>query len=90
VVDAGPSAIRLVDIALLPELRGQGLGRHILCALQGCAAGHGLALTLAVHHANPAARRLYAALGFRSMRQNDVSEQMMWNNEPPWPPTHPR
>lgn len=83
VVDAGPAALRLVDIALLPELRGQGLGRHILRALQACAARHGRALTLSVHHANPNARRLYAALGFLSCGGNDVSEQMMWNNEPP-------
>ncbi len=83
VVHAGPAALRLVDIALLPELRGQGLGRHILRALQGCSARHGLALTLSVHHANPNARRLYAALGFLSYSRDDVSDQMMWNNEPP-------
>ncbi len=83
VVDAGPASLRLVDIALLPEARGQGLGRHILRALQGCAARRGLPLTLAVHHANPNARRLYLALGFRCASHNDVSEQMIWNNEPP-------
>ncbi len=80
VVDAGAGALRLVDIALLPERRGQGLGSHILRALQGCAAHHAVPLTLAVHHANPQARRLYATLGFVPLSRNALSEEMMWNN----------
>jgi GNAT superfamily N-acetyltransferase len=83
VVDAGPAALRLVDIALLPEARGQGLGRHILRALQGCARAAGVPLTLSVHHANPRARRLYLALGFQSSARNEVSEQMLWSNVAP-------
>ncbi len=80
VVNAGADALRLVDIALLPERRGQGLGSHILRALQGCAARHAMPLTLAVHHANPPARRLYVALGFTPLSRNALSEEMMWNN----------
>ena len=80
VVDAGQEALRLVDIALLPEARGQGLGSHILRRLQACAAQLGLPLTLSVHHSNPQARRLYLALGFHGHATNAVSEQMMWNN----------
>lgn len=83
VLDTGPAALRLVDIALLPEARGQGLGRHIVRALQRCAADACLPLTLSVHHSNPGARRLYATLGLRRTARDDVSEQMMWNNEPP-------
>lgn len=82
VVDAGPSALRLVDIALLPQARGHGLGRHIVRALQAHAAGLGLPLTLAVHHGNPRARALYLALGFRAHGTNADAEQMMWNNVP--------
>jgi ribosomal protein S18 acetylase RimI-like enzyme len=82
VVDAGPTALRLVDIALLPQARGHGLGRHIVRALQAHAAGLGLPLTLAVQHTNPRARRLYLALGFRTHGTNADSEQMMWNNVP--------
>lgn len=88
VVDAAPLALRLVDIALPPEHRGRGLGSHILRALQGCAARHALPLTLAVHHANAPARRLYLALGFQSCGGNDVSEQMIWNNAQ-HPPSSP-
>lgn len=81
VVDIGPDALRLLDIALCPALRGQGFGTRVLQALQQYAAGHALALTLAVHHGNPNARRLYAALGFQTVSRNEVSEQMIWNNE---------
>jgi ribosomal protein S18 acetylase RimI-like enzyme len=83
VLDAAPAALRLVDIALLPAARGQGLGRHILRALQRCAAGAGLPLTLSVHHANPGARRLYESLGFRSTASDEGTMQMMWNNISP-------
>lgn len=83
VVDTGAAALRLVDISLLPELRGQGLGSRVLRALQGCAAGHGVPLTLAVHHANPAAARLYRALGFCASGRDEAAEQMVWH--PPAP-----
>ena len=83
VVDAGPQAVRLVDIALLPEVRGQGLGSHILRALQACAARHSVPLTLSVHHSNPRARRFYLAHGFHAHATNAMSEQMMWNNPLP-------
>lgn len=85
VVDAGAAALRLVDISLLPEWRGQGLGRSVLRALQGCAAGHRLPLVLAVHHANPAARRLYVALGFCAGGGDDHALQMVWDPEPRGP-----
>jgi GNAT superfamily N-acetyltransferase len=82
VLDARSDGIRLVDIALLPQARGDGLGRHILTALQRWAASRASPLTLAVHHANARARRLYLSLGFQSHSRNDVSEQMLWNSQP--------
>jgi len=78
VVDAGAHTLRLVDIALLPGMRGQGVGSHVLRALQKCAACAGLPLRLAVHRSNPRARRLYLALGFASSSCNEVSEQMVY------------
>lgn len=82
VVNVAADAVRLVDIALLAQDRGQGLGRHILGALQRWAAGRALPLTLAVHHTNPAARRLYVALGFQSHRRSAFAEHLVWNNGP--------
>ena len=89
VVDAGADALRLVDLALLPQARGQGLGRHILGALQRWAASDALPLALSVHHSNPGARRLYLALGFQSRSRNDVAEQLQWTPVTPCPPTPP-
>jgi ribosomal protein S18 acetylase RimI-like enzyme len=81
VVDAREQALRLVDIALLSEARGQGVGSHILRALQGCATQLGLLLTLSVHHSNPKARRLYLALGFQTSSRDAVSEQMVYSSK---------
>ncbi|MGZ8358594.1 MAG: GNAT family N-acetyltransferase [Telluria sp.] len=78
VVDIGPSALRLVDIALLPELRGLGLGTRAIRALQAFAAERGLAMTLAVHRINPGAARLYRALGFTVTSADTIAEQMRW------------
>lgn len=83
VIHISASELRLVDIALLPELRGQGLGSHILSALQRYAALHSLALTLAVHHSNPFARRLYIALGFCTSSRDSMAEQMVWHKGQP-------
>jgi ribosomal protein S18 acetylase RimI-like enzyme len=55
----------VVDITLLPDWRGLGIGRALIeaAAQQASARGHGLHLH--VLHTNPAARRLYERLGFR-------------------------
>lgn len=78
VVDIGESALRLVDIALLPELRGHGLGTGIIRALQAFAAERRLALTLAVHRINPGAARLYRTLGFTVTSSDSIAEQLRW------------
>lgn len=57
-------ALHLVDIALLPEHRGRGVGAACMARLIDEATAAGLALTLQVAEDNPA-RRLYARLGFR-------------------------
>lgn len=81
VLAAAAGQLRLVDIALLPESRGQGMGRRVLRALQACATAHAAPLALSVHHSNPNARRLYQALGFRTHNRDELAEQMVWNNE---------
>lgn len=57
------SEIRLIDIALLPEHRGQGLGRAMILDLVDHAASAAKPVTLHVEHENPV-RRLYLRLGF--------------------------
>jgi ribosomal protein S18 acetylase RimI-like enzyme len=56
--------IRLVDLALLPSARGQGIGTHLLTDLIAEAAAAGKPLRLSVPKHNEAARRLYERLGF--------------------------
>jgi ribosomal protein S18 acetylase RimI-like enzyme len=63
VVDRSAERIHLIDIALLPEGRGNGIGTTLLQGLQGEAARASLPLRLSVYEANPA-RRLYERLGF--------------------------
>lgn len=58
-------APHLAGIVVRPDLRGQGLGRHLTRALtERAVTGHGVA-TLGVYTANAAALGLYRALGYR-------------------------
>jgi ribosomal protein S18 acetylase RimI-like enzyme len=59
-----PGEIRLIDIALLPEYRGRGIGGRILRDLAAEGDLAGVPVRLSVVRDNPA-RRLYERLGFR-------------------------
>jgi ribosomal protein S18 acetylase RimI-like enzyme len=61
--------LSLMEITLLPSLRGQGIGTAIVRTLLGQAQASGMRMTLHVETTNPA-KRLYERLGFR-----DVEEQ---------------
>ncbi|MGA3007106.1 MAG: GNAT family N-acetyltransferase [Opitutaceae bacterium] len=63
ILNSHAEEIRLVDIALLPEHRGAGLGTEIIRRLQAEAHRGGRPLRLQVLRTSPAAR-LYARLGF--------------------------
>jgi ribosomal protein S18 acetylase RimI-like enzyme len=67
--------LELMDIALLPEWRGQGIGSLLLEDLLAEADARGLTVTLYVEHWNPA-RRLYDRLGFVAVGQDDVYLRM--------------
>ena len=73
-----PAEIRVVDMAVLPEVRSKGFGTEVLRAIQKNATERKLSLALRVHHDNPRAQRLYAALGFVTTSSDDLSEQMQW------------
>jgi ribosomal protein S18 acetylase RimI-like enzyme len=63
IIFRGPSEIRLVDIALLPEFRGRGLGGEVISMLVSEAAHAGSRLRLSVLRSNRATH-LYERLGF--------------------------
>lgn len=67
--------LRLIDIALLPERRGAGLGRRLLHALLAETARRGLAARLYVETGNPV-RALYLRLGFVRAGENGVYDLM--------------
>lgn len=72
--------IRLIDIALLPEHRSQGLGTMLIKRMQAEAAAAGLPLRIHVEKFNPALR-LYERLGFRPIEDKGVYWFMEWRAE---------
>lgn len=80
-VDRRPEELRVVDIALLPDWRGQGLGRSLMQGILDEAAGQGLPVRIHVERGNPA-MHLYARLGFRSVGGTPVYDLLEWS-----PPT---
>lgn len=80
-VDARPDRLQVLDIALLPAYRGQGLGTRCLQALAAQGERNGLALGIHVELHNPA-RRLYERLGFLPDGEPQGLYQAMWRPAP--------
>lgn len=76
-VDRWPEEIRIVDIALLPEHRGAGIGTRLLEAIFAEAEAAGKPVTIHVEVNNPA-RRWYDRLGFRPIVDKGVYILMEW------------
>ncbi|MCU1349273.1 MAG: acetyltransferase, partial [Acidobacteria bacterium] len=72
-----PDDLRIVDIALAPEARGQRVGGTILEQLLADAVASGRGVSIHVEMQNPALR-LYERLGFRPVDQNGVYLLMRW------------
>jgi ribosomal protein S18 acetylase RimI-like enzyme len=62
---------RIVDIALLPEFRGRGVGSALLQLIIAEAASHGLPVSIHVEQFNPALR-WYKRLGFQHVSEHGV------------------
>ena len=80
-LDLRSDEIRLIDIALLPESCGQGIGNAILSALLACAQDRTLPMTIHVEQNNPALR-LYTRLGFEQIDEQGIYYLMRWAPEP--------
>lgn len=74
--------IRIMDIALLPEARGTGIGAKLLRELQDEARSAGKSLTIHVERFNPALR-LYERLGFQQVEDKGVYLLMEWRAASP-------
>jgi GNAT superfamily N-acetyltransferase len=81
-VDRGEQAWLVIDLALLPEQRGKGLGTLLLRRVQAEAAAAGKPVRLHVERFNPA-RRLYDRLGFRQIADEGVYLLLEWQPAPP-------
>lgn len=80
--------IRLMDIALLPELRGQGVGSTLLADLLAEAESAGKPLTIHVEKYNPA-MRLYQRLGFTTIADRGPYDLLEWRpGSPATTPPH--
>ena len=74
-VDRREKEIRIIDLALLPEFRNQGIGTAILKDLIAEADKKNLPLNFHVERFNPA-RRLYERVGFK-MKEDKGSHFLM-------------
>ena len=70
--------IRIMDIALLPEHRGSGIGTQLLRELQEEARSTGKSLTIHVERFNRALA-LYQRLGFKEIEDKGVYLLMRWS-----------
>lgn len=84
IVDFGPNEVRLIYLALLPALRGQGHGWQLVQDLQQAAARARSPLAVTVWRSNPRARAMYLALGFVVEESQPAAERLVW-----YPPGRP-
>jgi ribosomal protein S18 acetylase RimI-like enzyme len=71
--------LHLIDIALIPEYRNQGIGTQRMRRLQAHAAEVGKSIILSVEVFNPA-KHLYERLGFSVLEEAGIYQRMGWTN----------
>jgi ribosomal protein S18 acetylase RimI-like enzyme len=74
-VDRSEDAIHLVDIAILPEYRNQGVGTKFIGSLIDEATKQGRPVILSVFHSNPAIH-LYERMGFEKVEEESLYWKM--------------
>lgn len=85
IVQREPILWRLLDISLLPEHRGQGIGGELIRALIEECRKSGAVLNLQVLNTNPA-QRLYIRLGFIKTGEDQIYTQMELRPQATEPP----
>ena len=69
--------LHIIDIALLPAWRGNGIGTAVLEALKAQARTAGLGISNMVERYNPALR-LYLRLGFAEIADHGIYLELEW------------
>ncbi len=77
IVDRGAREIRVVDISLMPEHRGHGIGSALLRRVLAEATTAGIPVGLSVQATNPA-RHLYERLGFAVTDASNLYLSLEW------------
>lgn len=77
ILDRTPEEIHVVDIALLPDFRGQGIGSTLMKAIMEEAAHSAKTVDLHVERFNPALR-WYESLGFSVVDSGPIYLKMAW------------
>lgn len=73
-----PDEVRIMDVALLPQFRGQGIGGQLIRSIQDKARNLGKRVTIHVEYNNPA-QELYKRLGFQKIGEfNSVYYLLEW------------
>jgi N-acetylglutamate synthase-like GNAT family acetyltransferase len=79
-LDESTGRLNLIDISLLPQAQGAGIGTAILSDLLDDVAGKGLSAILYVDPRSRA-KALYSRLGFATVEEDPVHELMAWRPE---------
>ena len=77
-----PREIRVIDIALLPQHRGHGVGGLLLKEILAEGQASARPVTIHVERMNPA-RRLYERLGFQETEDQGIYLLMTWTPDAP-------
>jgi ribosomal protein S18 acetylase RimI-like enzyme len=80
-VERTGAAIHLIDVSLVAEQRGRGVGTALLQMLQREATDRRVPMQLSVRRGNPAAR-LYERLGFVETASDELYRQLEWRPDP--------
>lgn len=70
-IQRGKTEIHVIDIAILPGYRGQGVGSHLLNQILEQAGSENLPVTIHVERMNPA-RHMYERLGFSILEEQGL------------------
>ena len=79
-VDQRKDEIRLIDIALMPEYRGEGIGSKLIKQVLRQARNQSKAVRIHVETNNPAIR-MYRRLGFKQIDSNEIYHLMEWKDD---------
>jgi RimJ/RimL family protein N-acetyltransferase len=74
-----PDDVRIVDISLIPEVRGGGVGTELLLGIMRDAESSGRSVSIHVERFNTALR-LYQRLGFEHVDEHGVYYLMRWRS----------